>query len=78
MNKVFIEKMIKSKMLEYEAIKEIMPEKIKDQINHLENETMSLFKDIAFDMICQVEKEENSEDSKSLTKKAKKVSVDFD
>jgi hypothetical protein len=46
MNKTFMKKIIRAKMLEYEAIKEIMPGNLKKRITHLEKETLNIVKDI--------------------------------
>lgn len=71
MNKEFIKKMIKAETLKYEAIKEILPEKVRKRVDDIEKEAFSLIKDIAIYMI-QEEKDEKEE--KKITKK---VEVDF-
>lgn len=78
MNKTFMKKIIQAKILEYEAIKEIMPVKLKERISCLEKETLSMAKDIALELICQLDKEEdNLEEERPSAKKATKISVDF-
>ncbi len=71
MNKEFIKKMIKAETLKYEAIKEILPDKVRKRVDDIEKEAFSLIKDIAIYMI-QEEKDEKEE--KKITKK---VEVDF-
>lgn len=71
MNKEFIKKMIKAETLKYEAIKEILPDKVRKRVDDIEKEAFSLIKDIAIYMI-QEEKDEKEE--KKITKK---IEVDF-
>ncbi|SHH79947.1 hypothetical protein [Clostridium intestinale] len=71
MNKEFIKKMIKAEALKYEAIKEILPDKVRKRVDDIEKDAFSLIKDIAIYMI-QEEKDEKEE--KKITKK---VEVDF-
>lgn len=71
MNKEFIKKMIKAETLKYEALKEILPEKVKKRVDDIEKEAFSLIKDIAIYMV-QEEKEEKEE-----KRTTKKVEVDF-
>lgn len=71
MNKEFIKKIIKAETLRYEAIKEILPDKVRKRVDDIEKEAFSLIKDVAIYMI-QEEKDEKEE--KKITKK---VEVDF-
>lgn len=71
MNKEFIKKMIKAETLKYEALKEILPDKVRKRVDDIEKEAFSLIKDIAIYMI-QEEKDEKEE--KKITKK---IEVDF-
>ena len=85
MNKEFVKKMIKAKKLEYEAIKEIMPETIKNRIDSFQKEAFNLIKDVAIEIIkedmqnrntnkseCDIDNETNT-----TNKNIKKISVDF-
>lgn len=45
MNREFVIKMMQAKKLEYEALKEILPESVESRINNLENEVFSMVKD---------------------------------
>lgn len=81
MNKEFVKKMIKAKRLEYEAIKEIMPDAIKNRIDSFQKDAFSLIKDIAIEIIkedmdnkskCNIDTNINK-DNKNI----KKISVDF-
>lgn len=67
MNKEFIKKMIKSEMLRYSAIKEIMPEAIKGRIDNFEKEAASVLKEVVFEAF-----EEKSEDK---PKECRKVNI---
>lgn len=79
MNKVFMKKLLQAKRLQYEAIKEIIPEKMKDRIDTFEKEAFELIKDIVIEMIKDETKEKGSTDHKgeATYKSAKKVSVEF-
>ncbi|WP_160685037.1 hypothetical protein [Clostridium sp. C2-6-12] len=81
MNKEFAKKMIKAKRLEYEAIKEIIPERLKDRIDTFEKEAFSLIKDLAFEILSEEAHENskcNSDDNCNKdSKNVKKISVDF-
>lgn len=69
MNTVFLSKIIKAKKLEYEAIKEIMPNGIRKKVDSFEKEALNLIKDITIEMI----KEETVVQNKAV----KKIGVDF-
>jgi hypothetical protein len=73
MNKEFIKKMLKAEKLRYEAIKEIMPERIKTKVENLERDAFELLKDVAIDLI----REDTKQDTNSSKKAAQKVEVDF-
>lgn len=69
MNKQFVKKMIMAEMLKYEAIKEVLPESIKEKVEKLERKSVEFIKDIAIDIAKESPKRSES--------KAKKVEVDF-
>lgn len=71
MNKEFIKKMIKAERLKCEAIKEILPDKVKEKADAFERDAFMLIKDIAVEIIN--ENEESCESKKNI----KKVDVDF-
>ena len=81
MNKEFAKKMINAKRLEYEAIKEVMPENLRDRIDTFEKEAFSLIKDLAIEILSEGAHEKsqcNSEnDSNKDSKNVKKISVNF-
>ena len=81
MNKEFAKKMIKAKRLEYEAIKEVMPESLRDRIDTFEKEAFSLIKDLAIEILSEDAHEKNkcnSDDNCNKdSKNVKKISVDF-
>ncbi|WP_238906681.1 hypothetical protein [Clostridium sp. YIM B02506] len=71
MNKEFIKKIIKAETLRYEAIKEILPDKVRKRVDDIEKEALSLIKDIA---IYMIQEEKDEKEDKKITKK---VEVDF-
>ena len=82
MNKEFVKKMIKAKKLEYEAIKEIMPETIKNRIDSFQKDAFNLIKDVAIEIIKEDMHEKNNEcdidnETKTTNKNIKKIRVDF-
>lgn len=81
MNKEFAKRMIKTKRLEYEAIKEVMPESLRDRIDTFEKEVFSLIKDLAIEILSEDAHEKskcNSDDNCNKdSKNVKKISVDF-
>jgi hypothetical protein len=70
-NKEFIKKIIKAKKYEYEAIKEILPDNFRNEVEEFEKEAFSLLNDAAIEVM--------KEDSEDITHKKtiKKVDVDF-
>ena len=85
MNKEFVKKMIKAKRIEYEAIKEIMPDKIKSMIDSFEKDAFNFLKDIAIEIVKDNMNDKSSEENKCDTvnknaadnKSVKKINVDF-
>lgn len=73
MNKEFIKKIIKAEKLKYEAIKELLPDNLREKTEALEKDAFSLLKDIALEII----KEDIEEESHVIKKTTKKVNVDF-
>ncbi|HEY5586343.1 MAG TPA: hypothetical protein VIK78_17865 [Ruminiclostridium sp.] len=73
MNKEFVKKIIKAEMLKYQAIKEIMPNNLREKVETFEKDAFNLFKDIAIEII----KEDVEEESITDKKTTKKVKVDF-
>ncbi len=69
MNKQFVKKMIMAEMLRYEAIKEVLPESIKEKVEKLGRKSVEFIKDIAIDI--------SKESPKRSESKTKKVEVDF-
>lgn len=78
MNKEFIKKIIKSEMLRYEAIKEILPENLKGRVENFEKEAASFMKDLALEMLSENICTKGSSSASDQNKKStKKVQVDF-
>lgn len=73
MNKEFIKKMIKAEKLKYEAIKEIMPNSLRERVDSFERDAFNLIKDVAIEIIKGDVKEQDPSDKKEV----KKVNVDF-
>ncbi|MBL4931934.1 hypothetical protein [Clostridium paridis] len=70
MNREFIKKIIKAEKLKYEAIKEILPTKVREKVEELENDSVNILKDVAVELLKEEVKETNS-------KSIKKVNIDF-
>lgn len=77
MNKEFIKKMIKAEILRYEAIKEILPDSLKDRVTNFEKNAAELMKELALDFISDSTGMESHSQSSGEGKKTKKVEVDF-
>lgn len=75
MNREFVVKMMKAKKLEFEAIKEIMPEKMASQINDLEKVMLELVKECILSELTEEEADEPIY-RKSTGKKVQKVVVE--
>ncbi len=73
MNKEFIKKIIKAEKLKYEAIKEIMPDSLRDRVDSFERDCFNFIRDVALELIKEDVREKEQVDKKD----AKKVSVDF-
>lgn len=73
MNKEFIKKMIRAEKLKYEAIKEIMPDKLKERVASLEKDAFNLLKEVALELI----KDEVNVEGSTVKKTAQKVNVNF-
>lgn len=73
MRKEFIKKMLKAELLRYEAIKEILPENVKNNINKIEKDAVEVIKDLAIEFL----KDEGANKEKEVKKEIKKVKVDF-
>lgn len=73
MYREFMKKMIKAKKLEYEAIKEILPDSVKGKVEEAEKNAIDLFKDIAVDIMTEEVKNGKQEGEREV----KKVRVDF-
>ena len=77
MNKEFVKKMVKAKRLEYEAIKEIMPDSIKNRIECFEKDAFDLIKDIAIEIIEEDMDYKSNAENNCDSKSVKKINVDF-
>ena len=82
MNKEFVKKMIKAKRLEYEAIKEIMPESIKNRIDYFQKDAFNLIKEVTIEMVKDDMNEKSNKENKcdidnKDSKSVKKINVNF-
>mgnify|MGYP001468928696 CR=1 FL=1 len=68
MNKEFVKKMIKSEMLRCSAMKEILPEPIKNRVDNFEKETADVLKEIILETF--------EEKPEGKAKECKKVNID--
>jgi hypothetical protein len=68
-----MKKMIKIELMRYEAIKEILPDKVKIHIEAIEKEAIETLKDFALEII----KDNASSTSEGEKKETKKVKVNF-
>lgn len=71
MNKQFVIKMMKAKQLQYEALKEIMPEKMAKRIGKLESEMLEVGKEYIMTVVCNPsnKEEKTSAEAKSGVRK---------
>lgn len=78
MNQSFVIKMLKAKKMEYEAIKELMPEEMREIWEVAESQAKRTMKEIIMEGLKESIKENgNSKDDAKQTPKTKKVKVEF-
>lgn len=75
MNKQFVVKMMQAKQMEYQALKEIMPESMVNRIEHLENEFVAIAKEYFMSMMNDTGKGTASTTKASDTK-VRKVTIE--
>lgn len=77
MRREFIIKLMQAKKLEYEALKELMPEKIENHINDLEREIISTVKEYIFSEFMDDENnKKQTTTGKSNKEKVQKVTIE--
>jgi hypothetical protein len=78
MNHEFIIKMMKAKKMEYEALKEILPEKVATRISKLEVEVIDMVKDCVVSgfMNEEAKESEKPKDKAAEHKNVKKVIIE--
>jgi hypothetical protein len=69
MNKKFVTKMMQAKQLQYEALKEIMPEKVAVKVERLENELLDIGKEYIMAVINTKNDKPDNQDKGSKTRK---------
>ena len=75
MNKEFIIKILQAKQLQYEALKEVMPENILNRIENIENELLAIGKEYFMKVI--INPSNNDNESTSDTKASiRKVTIE--
>jgi hypothetical protein len=77
MNSEFVKKMLRAEKLRYEAVKEILPDRLRQKIDSFEADVYNLIKDVALDLIKEGINEEKKEDPLTENKKTRQVKVDF-
>lgn len=75
MNKQFVVKMMQAKQMEYQALKEIMPESMVNRIENLENEFVAIAKEYFMSMMNDTSKGTASSTKASDTK-VRKVTIE--
>lgn len=75
MNKQFVRKMVEAKRLEYQALKEIMPEKMANRVAKLEGEIMEFGKEFIMTIIND-NHSESTEAEPDTKAKVKKVTIE--
>ncbi|MDP4089488.1 MAG: hypothetical protein Q8930_09500 [Bacillota bacterium] len=73
MYREFIKKMVKAQILQYEAVKEILPEAVKRRVDNFEKGVVNLLKDVALEVV----RENNMGIEQPEKRESKKVNVDF-
>lgn len=75
MNKEFVVKMMQAKQLEYQAMKEIMPEKLVNRIEKLEGEFVSLAKECFLTVLSESSAEKKTKEA-STEGRTRKVTIE--
>ncbi|MDF2908351.1 MAG: hypothetical protein K0R34_3672 [Herbinix sp.] len=75
MNKQFVVKMMQAKQMEYQALKEIMPECMVNRIENLENEFVAIAKEYFTSMMKDTNKGTASS-TKAPDTKVRKVTIE--
>ncbi|MDF2484473.1 MAG: hypothetical protein K0R46_641 [Herbinix sp.] len=75
MNKQFVVKMMQAKQLEYQALKEIMPETMVNRIEKLENEVVDIAKEYFMARMNHT-KDDTQTSAKDSNSKVRKVTID--
>lgn len=75
MNKQFMAKMLQAKQIEYQALKEVLPESIVGRITKLENELVDIAKEYFMTMM-QAEQNEPQASKKPSDTKVHKVTIE--
>jgi hypothetical protein len=77
MNKQFVIKILQAKQLQYEALKEIIPEPMVTRITKIEDELLELGKEYFMTAGCRTQNEEHTGQTGTKTKtKAHKVTIE--
>lgn len=75
MKREFVIKMLKAKKMEYEALKEIMPDKLLNKITELENELIDMAKEYMMSEFTEF-KGQNKTSEGNKSKKVQKVTIE--
>lgn len=75
MNKQFVFKMMQAKQLEYQALKEIMPEQVVNRIKKIEKEVLDIGKEY-FMTVMSDSKKDNQTTASDTKSKTHKVTIE--
>ncbi len=75
MNKQFVIKVLQAKQLQYEALKEIMPENIVNRIESLENELLAIGKEYFMKVVINLSNNKNKSTSETKAS-VRKVTIE--
>ncbi len=65
MNREFMVKMVKAKQFQYEAMKEILPEKIVKRVDRLESEFFDMARECILSVVSDAEKNQSKDMDKA-------------
>jgi hypothetical protein len=76
MNKQFVKKMVQAKRLEYQALKEVMPECMAKRVTKLESELLDFGKEFVMTIMSDSEKNDSSDEASGSKQRTRKVPIE--
>jgi 3-oxoacyl-[acyl-carrier-protein] synthase III len=76
MNKQFVRKMAQAKKLEYEALKEVMPERMAKRITKLEGKLLDFGKEFFMSVLCDIDNNDPQKDETKTKSNTRKVTIE--